>query len=172
MTTATTVCFTPFDIELRRHRAAKALGLAVIARADITALSAVLAATPAETAEDRLDNLCAVWVRGALSSADVAAIEGQSSERITEFVNAYGSDYTSPRVWRHSWTRRHPRRNGERVRLSREEWLNENALCILRAGGVAVRPFGGQWIRVAADADYVSIALQAAKGNDTTGGVA
>ena len=157
-----TVHLTPFQIERRRAAAAEAIGHAVIATADLDALMTVLRATFAQSADDRGDDLCNVFVRCPLSDADVARIEGRSADGTAMFPEVSGPPYDAPRAWAHSWTRRRVRRGGAEVVLDREAWLRENALCILRAGGVEVRTPGAPWTRVAPEADYRAIGLVAA----------
>lgn len=152
----------PFEREIRRARAAVALAAAVTASANARRLVAILASTPAQSAEDRLDDLCAVCVRGPLSIADVWAVEGQPATHEESFRKVYEAHLDERISWHHSWTRRRVRRGGVERVLSRDEWLHENAVCILRAGGVEVKIYGSEWERIAPEADYRAVALAAA----------
>lgn len=147
-----------FDRSRRRCAANVFLGELLQASARFDELLAVLAATPAESADDRLDDLCAVHVRGVLSDADVdRLIDCRTPEYRREVSAVYGESYTALRVWKHSWTRRSVRVNGERVVCSRTTWLKENATAILRAGGALVKPYGGNWVRIAEDIPYADL---------------
>jgi hypothetical protein len=153
--------YTPFDRETRRHRAQTALGNVLVAAADVDRLIAILAATRAESAVDRRDDLCAVYVRGPLSDAEVMEIDATPEGERAAFRAAYGEALDAKKTWRHDWLFRTVRREGQVVTMSREAWLRENALAILRDGGVEVRIYGGEWTRVAPEADYKAIAMVA-----------
>ncbi len=151
------------SIEARRGFAQAALAAAVIAAADVDALVALLGATPAQSADDRGDDICAVYARGPLTGADVSTIEGRPAAYLEQSRKMLGASYDKPQAWTHSWTRRRVRRGGAEVILSQADWLRENALAILRAGAVEVKTWRGDWVRVAsADVDYRAIALAAA----------
>lgn len=153
---------TPFDlsyqISRRRCAANEFLGRTLDRASDAETLARVLAMTPAESADDRDDDLCAVHVRGVLSDEDVdRLITGRSEAYRREVAAVYGAPYRAPRVWKHSWTRRAVRVNGERVVRSRAEWIAENAVCIVRAGGAEVKVFGEPWVRIAPAFPYAAM---------------
>lgn len=150
------------SIETRRGFAQAALAAAVLAAADVDALVALLGATPAQSADDRGDDICAVHARGPLTGADISIIEGRPAAYIEQIRQVYGSSYDAATPWLHAWTRRRVRRNGREVILGRANWLRQNALYLLGAGAVEVKTWRGDWVRVAsAEVDYRAIALAA-----------
>lgn len=149
---------TEFQRSRLRCAANEFLGRVLRESARFDELVAVLASTPAESADDRGDDLCSVHVRGVLSDADVDRLIDRRTEAYRrEVATVYGAPYEAMRVWRHSWTRRAVRVSGERVVRSRADWLAENATCILRMGGAEVKVYGGQWVRVAEDLPYAEL---------------
>lgn len=96
---------TPFNMQLRRAAASLAIGRACVDGANLDALVQVLAATPAQSADDRGDDLCTVLVQGALTDIDVMCIEGRSESYIAPYRRMYGQYLDEPRRWTHSWTR-------------------------------------------------------------------
>lgn len=152
-----------FDMSMRRSRAQTAIGALVAANADRALLVSILRATPAQSADDRPDDLCAVYVRGPLTGADVSRVEGRDDAFVNRLRAFLGASYDRAQPWQHSWTRRRVSRNGVEQILTRDAWLEENATCILRSGGVEVKAYGGEWVRIAAEADYPTAAPASAE---------
>jgi len=146
----------------RQWRAELAMAAAVTERGDRERLLAILRSTGAQSANYRLDDLCAVYCRGPLGGADIDRIIGRDEQYITVRVRMYGAGYLAPEAWLHSWTRRRVHRKGEWVVRSYAEWLDENVTCILRKGTTEVRTWHGEWTRIAEEADYLAIATAAA----------
>jgi len=147
----------------RRSAALMAMAPAIIASTNRSALLELLRVTGASSADDRDDDLCRISAVGPLSGAQIAQIEGRGAAWMDQIRSVFGDGFDKPVPWNHSWTRRRVRRGGEFIVLPYEEWLNENATCILRAGAVAVRLYAGKWVRLAHldDAHYFGVALDA-----------